>query len=147
AHFHYVLIGGVIFPIFAGLYYWLPKMTGCMMNETFGKWSFWLMFLGFNATFFPMHLMGFLGLPRRVYTYPRILELDSYNLIATAGAFLMAAGTLMFLVDFVQSRRKGVPAGANPWNADSLEWSLSSPPPVYAFYEFPIVRGRHPLWV
>jgi cytochrome c oxidase subunit I+III len=146
AHFHYVLIGGVIFPVFAGLYYWLPKMSGRLGDPLLGRLSFWLTFLGFNATFFPMHVMGFLGLARRVYTYPRSLELDGYNLFSTAGAFLMGLGVLCFLIDLGWSLWRGKSAEKNPWNADSLEWSISSPPPVFTFFHWPLVRGRHPLW-
>jgi cytochrome c oxidase subunit I+III len=146
AHFHYVLIGGVIFPVFAGLYYWLPKISGRQLQPTLGKVSFWLNFLGFNATFFPMHIMGFLGLPRRVYTYPRSLELDGYNVLATGGAFLMSLGVLVFLIDLAFSLWRGSRAADNPWNADSLEWSVTSPPAVYTFFHLPIVRSRHPLW-
>ncbi len=146
AHFHYVLIGGVLFPIFAGLYYWLPKMTGSSMNEMLGRINFWLTFVGFNMTFFPMHVMGFLGMPRRVYTYPRDLELDGYNMLSTVGAGLMAIGAIVFLADFFLSLLYPKPVGDNPWNADSLEWSVTSPPPNFGFFEFPIVNGRHPLW-
>lgn len=146
AHFHYVLIGGVIFPIFAALYYWLPRMTGRMLDPRLGRWGFWLNFIGFNLTFFPMHIMGMLGMPRRVYTYQRELELDGYNILATAGAFMLAAGVLVFLIDLAKSLWTGPPAGANPWDADSLEWSQPFPTPSYAFFEPPIVRGRHPLW-
>jgi cytochrome c oxidase subunit I+III len=146
AHFHYVLIGGVIFPIFAALHYWLPKMTGRMLSERLGVWTFWLTFLGFNATFFPMHVMGFLGMARRVYTYPRELELAGYNLLATGGALLMGAGTLLLLINVLVSRRRGAPAGSDPWNADSLEWTIPSPPPVFTYLRPPSVRSRHPLW-
>lgn len=146
AHFHYVLIGGVIFPIFAALYYWLPKMTGRRTHPLLGKLCFWVTFVGFNATFFPMHLMGLLGLPRRVYTYPRDLGLEGYNLVATVGAMLLGCGVLLFLADLIHSLIWGRRAGRNPWGADSLEWSLSSPPPVYSFAELPVVGGRHPLW-
>ncbi len=146
AHMHYVLIGGVIFPIFAGLYHWFPKMTGRMMHATMGIYSFWATFIGFNLTFFPMHIMGFLGMPRRVYTYPRELELDGYNLLATGGAFLMGLGVLVFLIDVIHSLVFGDKAEDNPWQGDSLEWSVSSPPPIFSFITFPIVRGRHPLW-
>ena len=146
AHMHYVMIGGVIFPIFAGLYHWFPKMTGRMMHPSLGKISFWTNFIGFNLTFFPMHVMGFLGMPRRVYTYPRELELEGYNILATAGAFLMGVGVLLFLIDVVHSLVFGEEADGNPWGGDSLEWSLSSPPPIFSFMTFPIVRGRHPLW-
>jgi cytochrome c oxidase subunit I+III len=146
AHFHYVLIGGAVFPIFAGLYYWLPKIMGRMLNETLGKWSFWLAFTGFNATFFPMHIMGFLGMPRRVYTYPSMLQIDGYNMLATVGAFVMALGFMLFVIDVFYAQRKGPPAGDNPWDSDSLEWSTKSPPHNFAFATPPLVRSRHPLW-
>jgi cytochrome c oxidase subunit I+III len=146
AHFHYVLIGGVIFPIMAGLHYWLPKMTGRMLSARMEKWSFWLTFVGFNTTFFPMHIMGMLGMPRRVYTYPESLELGGYNFIATIGSFLVATGFLLFLINFWKSLRHGAPAGDDPWKGDSLEWSLSSPPPSFSFFRPPVVYGRHALW-
>lgn len=146
AHFHYVLIGGVTFPIFAALYYWLPKFTGKLLNETLGRWHFWLLFIGFNLTFFPMHIAGILGMARRIYTYPAGLDLELSNLIATGGSFLQAAGILIFLVNLVYSRFKGEAAGNNPWSADSLEWATTSPPPNYGFAVLPIVRSRHPLW-
>jgi cytochrome c oxidase subunit I+III len=147
AHFHYVLIGGVVFPIFAGLHYWLPKITGRMLNERLGVWSFWLSFVGFNLTFFPMHIMGLLGMPRRVYTYPASLQLDGYNLMATGGAFILAGGFVFFVLNLGWSLKRGRPAGNNPWNAESLEWSMESPPPIYGYFKLPIVYGRHPLWV
>jgi cytochrome c oxidase subunit I+III len=147
AHFHYVLIGGVLFPILAGLHYWFPKVYGRMLSDRLGTISFWLVFLGFNATFFPMHIMGFLGLPRRVYTYPKFLELDAYNLVATGGAFLSGLGVLAIIANMVRSRWTGPPAGDNPWRADSLEWSVTSPPPGWTFLALPIVEGRHPLWM
>jgi cytochrome c oxidase subunit I+III len=147
AHFHYVLIGGVLFPILAGVHYWFPKVYGRMLSERLGTISFWMVFLGFNATFFPMHIMGFLGLPRRVYTYPKFLELDGYNLVATGGAFLNGLGVLVLLFNIVRSLSSGKPAGENPWGADSLEWSVSSPPPAWTFLALPFVRGRHPLWI
>lgn len=146
AHFHYVLIGGVLFPIFSGIYYWLPKMTGRLFSDTLGRLNFGLTFIGFNLTFFPMHLMGFLGMPRRVYTYPRHLELDGYNLLSTLGAGLMSIGALVFLFDLFRGLTSGQSAPANPWDGDSLEWSVSSPPPNFGFIRFPIVTGRHPLW-
>ncbi|MEX0717841.1 MAG: cytochrome c oxidase subunit I [Planctomycetaceae bacterium] len=146
AHFHYVMIGGVLFPIFAGLYYWLPKMTGRMLDERLGKWNFWVTFIGFNLTFFPMHVMGFLGMPRRVYTYPAVLELDWYNLAATVGAGLLGIGVLLFLIDAARSLTHGAAAPADPWKADTLEWSVSSPPPPYTFLRPPRVADRHPLW-
>ena len=146
AHFHYVLIGGVIFPIFAGIYFWTPKISGRKLVPWLGHASFWTTFIGFNLTFFPMHIMGFLGLPRRVYTYSRELQLDSYNMVATTGAGLLGLGALLFLIDLIYSLFKGGPAGDNPWRADSLEWSVASPPPNYTFFFFPIVSSRHPLW-
>ncbi|MBX3470691.1 MAG: cytochrome c oxidase subunit I [Planctomycetes bacterium] len=146
AHFHYVLIGGVVFPVFAGLAFWLPKVTGRLLDERAGAASFWLSFVGFNLTFFPMHIMGFLGMPRRVYTYPATLGLDAHNLVATAGAFMIALGTAVFIGAFLHSLRRGRPAGEDPWQADTLEWSVSSPPPIFAFRRPPVARGRHPLW-
>lgn len=146
AHFHYVLIGGVTFPLFAAFYYWLPKWTGRLLNEGLGKWQFWLMFIGFNVTFFPMHIVGMLGMPRRVYTYPAGIGWDVYNLISTIGAFMIAASVLLFLVNLIRSWYAGVPAGDNPWEADSLEWNTSSPPVPHNFTVLPIVRSRHPLW-
>jgi cytochrome c oxidase subunit I+III len=146
AHFHYVLVGGVTFPIFAALYYWWPKFTGKLLNETLGRWHFWLLFIGFNLTFFPMHIAGILGMARRVYTYPAGLDLELTNLISTAGSFLQAAAILIFLANLVYTRFKGQPAGNNPWSADSLEWATTSPPPNYGFAVLPIVRSRHPLW-
>lgn len=147
AHFHYVLIGGVIFPIFAGIYYWTPKISGRKLIPWFGYASFWTTFIGFNLTFFPMHIMGFLGLPRRVYTYPKELQIENYNIVATCGAILLGFGTLLFLVDLIYSLFKGQIAGNDPWKADSLEWSVASPPPNYTFYFLPIVASRHPLWI
>jgi cytochrome c oxidase subunit I+III len=146
AHFHYVLVGGVTFPIFAALYYWLPKFSGKLLNETLGRWHFWLLFIGFNLTFFPMHIAGIQGMARRVYTYPADMGLDLANLIATGGTFLQAAGILVFLANLVYSHYKGEAAGNNPWSADSLEWATTSPPPNYGFAVMPIVRSRHPLW-
>jgi cytochrome c oxidase subunit I+III len=146
AHFHYVLIGGAVFPILAGLHFWLPKITGRMLHEAMGIWSFWLTFIGFNVTFFPMHIMGLLGMPRRVYTYKSELGLDGYNILATIGAFVLAAGFLLFVFNFFWSQRRGRAASDNPWGGDSLEWSTPSPPPVYAFLTPPLVQGRHPLW-
>src|SRR5690606_9577960 len=122
AHFHYVLIGGVTFPVFAGIYYWTPKFTGRLIDERLGKLHFWLFFIGFNLAFFPMHISGFLGMARRVYTYPEELGVETLNLLSTVGAFIMAAGVAVFIVNFLYSRRNGQPAGNNPWNADTLEW-------------------------
>jgi cytochrome c oxidase subunit 1/cytochrome c oxidase subunit I+III len=146
AHFHYVLNGAVVFPIFGALYFWLPKITGKMLDERLGKISFWTMFVGFNLTFFPMHILGFLGMPRRVYTYDSGLGWDSLNLFVSVAAFLFAAGTLLTVLNVVKSLRSGVSAGNNPWHADSLEWMTSSPPREYNFAAIPAVDSRHPLW-
>jgi cytochrome c oxidase subunit I+III len=146
AHLHYVLIGGTVFPLIAGLYYWLPKITGRMLSERLGSWSAGVMFVGFNVAFFPMHMAGLLGMPRRVYTYPAGMGLDIYNLTSTIGAFVFATGVLLSVVNFLRSLRAGRPAGDNPWEADSLEWSVSSPPPNAQFPRLPVVRDRHPLW-
>ncbi|MFN7138968.1 MAG: cbb3-type cytochrome c oxidase subunit I, partial [Limisphaerales bacterium] len=146
AHFHYVLIGGVLFPVFAGLHYWVPKITGRLLNERLGQWSFWLNFIGFNLAFFPMHWMGFLGMARRVYTYPESLGLRSDNIVATIGAFILGAGFVLFIINCLLSRKKGEKAGNNPWRAGSLEWSTSSPPAMFTYYAPPVVHGREPLW-
>lgn len=146
AHFHYVLIGGVTFPVFAAFYYWFPKVRGRLLDERLGKLNFWLMFIGLHLTFFPMHIVGLLGMPRRYYTYLPGLGWDIYNLVSTVGAFILAAGILTFVVNLFYSLRNGEPAGGNPWGADSLEWATSSPPPSQNFTVLPIVRSRHPLW-
>ena len=146
AHLHYVLIGINVFPVVGGLYFWFPKFTGKMFNERLGKWSFWTMFIGFNLGFFPMHLSGLLGMPRRVYTYPTGMGWDTPNLITSIGAFLFALGVLLFLVNLAISLWRGVPAGDNPWDASSLEWSTPSPPPSYNFAVIPLIASRHPLW-
>jgi cytochrome c oxidase subunit 1/cytochrome c oxidase subunit I+III len=146
AHLHYVLIGGNIFPVFAALYYWVPKMTGRMMNEKAGYWSFWLMFIGFNVAFFPMHITGLLGMRRRVFTYLADPTLESLNLAITAGAIILGIGILVSVVNILWSRRHGVAAGPNPWNADTLEWDMASPPPSYGAAVVPTVVSRHPLW-
>jgi len=128
AHFHYVLIGGAVFPLFGGMYYWFPKITGRLMHERLGVAHFWLFFIGFNLTFFPMHLLGLRGMPRRVYTYPPEMGWGALNLLATAGAFLMAAGVIVFLWNVAWSWRRGEVASDNPWDASTLEWATSSPP-------------------
>jgi cytochrome c oxidase subunit I+III len=147
AHFHYVIIGGVVFPVFAGINHWYPKFTGRRLDEHIGTWSFWLVFIGFNLTFFPMHIMGLLGMARRVYTYPAELGLDGWNILSTVGAVIMTIGFGMFFINALRSLKKGALAGNNPWNGDSLEWATSSPPPAYAWARLPVVRGRHPLWL
>jgi len=146
AHIHYVLIGANVFPVFAAFYYWLPKMTGRMLNERLGHWNFWLMFIGMNVGFFTMHVTGLLGMPRRVYTYAAGAGWTGANLLTTIGVFLFAAGALLFIINVVYSRRYGAPAGSNPWNADTLEWDTSSPPPKYGPLRIPTVVSRHPLW-
>lgn len=146
AHLHYVLIGGVVFPFYAALYYWLPKITGRMMSERLGKINFWMMFVFFNLAFFPMHISGLLGMPRRVYTYPEGLGWDVWNLISTIGAFGFGIGAFLIVVNFFWSLKRGKKAGPNPWNADTLEWWESSPPPNAQFKFIPFIRSRHPLW-
>ncbi|MBV9481068.1 MAG: cytochrome c oxidase subunit I [Acidobacteria bacterium] len=146
AHFHYVLIGGALFPMFAGLYHWIPKITGRMMNEGLGKVHFWLFFIGFNMTFFTMHFLGLRGMPRRVYTYTPEMHWGALNTLATTGVGFMAAGIIVFLVNFFDNKASGRLAGPNPWSGGSLEWATASPPPPYNFAELPTVNGREALW-
>jgi cytochrome c oxidase subunit I len=146
AHFHYVLFGGAVMGIFAGIYYWWPKVSGRLLNEGVGKLHFWLTVVGTMLTFFPMHWIGLLGMPRRVYTYSADLGLDRMNLVSTVGAFLIAAATLIFVINLLWSAKRGVPAGNNPWGGGTLEWSIPSPPPVYNFTVLPHVQSLHPLW-
>jgi cytochrome c oxidase subunit I+III len=146
AHFHYVLFGGAVFPIFAGLYYWFPKFSGRMYDERLGKVTFWGVFVGFNLTFFPMHISGLLGMPRRVYTYPSGLGWDAYNLIATIGSYLLAASIGLIALNLLWSRRRGAPAGDDPWAGNTLEWATTSPPPHYNFPVIPTVRSADPNW-
>lgn len=146
AHFHYVLFGGSVFGIFAGLYYWFPKFTGRLLGESLGKIQCWLLFVGGNLTFFPMHFVGLNGMPRRTATYPAGYGWESLNLIETVGAFIIAIGVLVFIINFFISIRSGTRVGNNPWDGATLEWSIPSPPPEYNFAEVPVVRGRDPLW-
>ncbi len=146
AHFHYVLIGGALFPLFGAFYHWFPKMTGRMMNERLGKINFWFLFIGFNLTFFPMHILGLKGMPRRVYTYPDEMGWGPLSMLATAGAWIIAIGGILFIANVLWSRRKGRIAGNNPWEADSLEWAAASPPKNYNFEFLPAVTSRYPLW-
>jgi cytochrome c oxidase subunit 1 len=146
AHFHYVLIGGAVFPLFAGTYYWFPKVTGRMLSERLGKWNFWMLFSGFNVTFFPMHFLGLAGMPRRVYTYTAGLGWDALNLLSTLGAVMIAISVLMLIVNLLRSRKHGEIAGTNPWDAPTLEWATTSPPPTYNFPHVPLVMGDNPLW-
>ena len=146
AHMHYVLVGGMFFPLIAGLYYWLPLFSGRMPSETLGKWGFWLTFIGFNTTFLIMHWTGLLGMPRRVYSYDAGMGWDIFNLISSVGGFIMSAGIAMVLLDFALHFRFGKPAKHNPWNADTLEWANSMPPSAYNFVSLPSIETRHPLW-
>jgi cytochrome c oxidase subunit 1/cytochrome c oxidase subunit I+III len=146
AHFHYVLFGGAVFPIIAGIHYWLPKLSGRMFSERAGKLSFWLVFIGFNLAFFPMHISGLLGMPRRVYTFPEGLGWDAYNLLSTIGAFVLALGILVVAANVVWTLVRGAPAASDPWGGNTLEWSTSSPPPHYNFAVLPVVRSADPNW-
>ncbi|MFL5576619.1 MAG: cytochrome c oxidase subunit I [Gemmatimonadaceae bacterium] len=146
AHFHYVLFGGSIFGIMAGIYYYFPKMFGRMMNETLGNIHFWLFFVGMNVTFFPMHFSGLLGMPRRIYTYDAGQGYDNFNWWSTVGTGLLVLGTLVFVYNFFRSKRSGPVAGNNPWDAPTLEWSIPSPVPEYNFAKLPTVTSRYPLW-
>jgi cytochrome c oxidase subunit 1 len=146
AHFHYVLFGGLVFAVFGGFYYWWPKFFGYRLNERMGKINFWLLVIGFNLTFFPMHFLGFEGQPRRTYTYPSGMGWDTLNLLATIGAFIIALGVLTFIVNIFFSFKRREPVGNDPWDARTLEWATASPPPEYNFAEIPIVTHRDELW-
>src|SRR5215203_832812 len=146
AHFHYVLFGGLFLAIFGGLYYWWPKVFGRMLNETLGKWNFWIMLIGFNLTFFPMHILGLTGMPRRTYRYPEGMGWDGMNMIETVGAFVIMVSALILFVNMIYSSKRGDVAPADPWDARSLEWSIPSPPPAYNFAEVPVVEARDDWW-
>lgn len=146
AHIHYVLIGINVFGACGALYFWFPKMAGRMLGERLGRWNFWITFVGFNVAFLPMHLTGLMGMPRRVYTYSDDMGLGTINMISTVGSFLFATGILLLMINIVLSLRSGELASENPWDAPSLEWSISSPPPPYNFAVIPVVASRHPLW-
>jgi len=145
AHFHYVLMGGAVFTVFAGIYYWYPKITGRMLNERLGKWSFWIMFIGFNVTFFVMHALGLSGMPRRIYTYQPGLGWSTYNLISTIGSFILGFGILLTIINVVRSLKHGAIAGPDPWKGNTLEWFTTSPPPVNNFDTIPRVRSVEPM--
>jgi cytochrome c oxidase subunit 1 len=146
AHFHYVLFGGSIMGIFAGIYLYFPKITGRLLDEKLGKIHFWVNFVGMNLTFFPMHFSGMLGMPRRIYTYDSGQGWDTFNLVSSIGAYILAVATLIFFYNFVKSRKHGEIAGPNPWGAGTLEWTIPSPPPEYNFAVLPTVTSRYPLW-
>jgi len=146
AHLHYVLIGGAVFPLIGAIYYWFPKFSGRLLDERVGKLQFWLFFIGFNLTFFPMHLLGLRGMPRRVYTYPAGMGWEGMNLLATVGAFVIALSVVLLVANVVRSVLRGTAAGDNPWGAGSLEWATSSPPSAGNFVHPPVVHGREPLW-
>lgn len=147
AHFHYVIVGGTIFGIFAGLHYWWPKMFGRVLNETLGKLTFWLFFIGFHMTFFIQHFLGLMGMPRRYWVFLEDQGLDLGNMISTIGAFFMTAGALVFLYNIVYTAMKEERAGADPWDGRTLEWSIPSPPPFYNFEQLPLVRGLDAFWL
>jgi cytochrome c oxidase subunit 1 len=146
AHIHYVLFGGSIFGILAGIYYWFPKLTGRMLGEGLGKWNFWVTFVGMNLTFFPMHFVGLNGMPRRIYTYGEEFGWGLLNMLSSLGYVVLFIGMLLFVINLLNSLRNGRAAGHDPWDAPTLEWSISSPPPVYNFAEIPRVEGRYPYW-
>jgi len=146
AHFHYVLIGGAVFPLVGAIYYWFPKMSGRLMSERLGRWVVGLLFAGFNLTFFPMHILGLMGMPRRIYTYSPEMHWDTLNLFSSVSATIVAAGFLLFFVDVIRSWRHGPLAPENPWGAATLEWATTSPPPSYNFPRVPVVGSAQPLW-
>ena len=146
AHFHQVLVGTAVFAGFAGFYYWYPKMFGRMLDDTLGKWHFWLLFVGFWVTFMPQYVVGLLGMPRRVASYPSNLGWESYNVISTIGAFIIAASFAIMLWNLWKSWRKPIPAGNNPWDAHTLEWFTTSPPPHHNYTHLPPIRSERPTW-
>ncbi len=146
AHIHYVLFGGSIVALLGGVYYWYPKVTGRLMDETVGKINFWLMFIGMNIAFFPMHFLGLDGMPRRIYTYDPDMGWNLWNMVSSIGALLVALSVLVFMVNAIRSYKKGEVAGADPWDARTLEWSIPSPPPEYNFAQIPTVHDRDAFW-
>jgi len=147
AHFHYVIVGGLVFGLFSGLYYWWPKMFGKLLDETLGKWHFWTFFIGFHLTFFPQHFLGLMGMPRRVYTYLPGQDLEMGNLISSIGVIGMALGSILFAINMVVAAKSKKAAGNDPWDARTLEWAIPSPAPEYNFAQTPLVRGLDALWV
>jgi cytochrome c oxidase subunit I len=146
AHFHYVLIGGAVFPLFGAIYYWFAKISGRMLSERVGRWVFGILFTGFNLTFFPMHTLGLHGMPRRIYTYPHGLGWDTLNMLASSGALLMSVAAILFVIDALRALRAGALAPDNPWGSGTLEWATTSPPPNSNFVLLPTVGGRDPVW-
>jgi cytochrome c oxidase subunit 1 len=146
AHFHYVLFGGAVFAMFSGFYFWWPKMTGYMLNERLGKWHFWGVFIGFNLTFFPQHLLGLRGMPRRYVDYQSDQGLNFLNMLSSVGAFLTLAGMLVFVLNLYVSKRQNVLAGDDPWGGYTLEWATSSPPPPHNFDKLPLIRSERPVF-
>ncbi|MBZ9961527.1 cytochrome c oxidase subunit I [Mesorhizobium sp. BR1-1-14] len=146
AHFHYVLVGGAVFPLLGAVYYWFPKITGRMLSERLGRWNFWLVFIGFNLTFFPMHMLGLQGMPRRVYTYPPASGWGGTNLFISISSLVVFAGFALLVLNMLLSLRNGRLAGDNPWGASTLEWATTSPPASYDFSRLPVVTHREPLW-
>jgi heme/copper-type cytochrome/quinol oxidase subunit 1 len=146
AHFHYVLFGGTAFALFAGVYYWFPKMSGRRMDETLGRWNFWLIVIGFNLTFFVQHILGLLGMPRRVYTYPDLPWWGALNMTSSFGAVILVFGVLAFGINLAISLIFGAKAPSDPWDAWTLEWATTSPPPPENFTELPSIRSSRPLW-
>ncbi len=146
AHFHYVLFGGLVFAFFGGLFYWFPKLYGRYLNEKLGKWTFWTVLVGFNLTFFPMHLVGLQGMPRRTYTYPSNMGWTFLNRLESAGSFIIAIGVLLLVINLWVSRKHGEPAPSDAWDGRTLEWSIPSPPPEYNFAEIPVVHSRDDWW-
>ena len=145
AHMHYVLFGGSVFALFAALYYWWPKMFGRRLDERLGKLNFWLVFIGFNLTFFPQHMLGLLGMPRRIYTYDHGGIWTVYNMISSIGSAILALGVLTFFVNVFTTRRRGRRVGNDPWLADTLEWYTTSPPPPHNFDRLPYISSARPL--
>ncbi len=146
AHFHFTLVLGLVFGLFAGMYYWFPKVTGRMYSETLGKWHFWLFVIGVNLTFIPLHFAGLLGMPRRIYTYPPGRGWEIWNLLSSVGVLFQTPAILIFVINVVKSAISGTPAGDDPWDAWTLEWATTSPPPEYNFEKLPVVRSSRPLW-